>query len=345
MQLILGIGFASVAFLLPTSIYFQTTLAIFWFMAFSSATHDIAADGFYMMGLNDGEQSYFIGIRNTFYRCATAFGEGVLLIAAGYFEIHTKSISLSWSIVFFILSAIFLGTFLYHRIILPKPNSDIANTSKSAKDIFREFINTFETFFEKKEIVVTVAFILLYRLGEAFLVKITPLFLKDLREVGGLGFSKTEIGEFRIWGIVALTIGGILGGIAVSRKGLKFWLWIMALCITLPHLAFVYLSYFQPTNYLLIGSAIAFEQFGYGFSLTSFFLYMIYFSEGEYKTAHYAICTGFMAAGMFLPGMLTGKLQELWGYYHFFLFVMLCAIPTLAVIPFLKIDKNFGKER
>jgi len=191
-----------------------------------------------------------------------------------------------------------------------------------------------------------IAFMLLYRLGEAMLVKMSSPFLLDPREVGGLGLTTGEVGlVYGTVGVIALTLGGIVGGIAASRKGLKYWIWPMALCITLPHLAYLYLSWFMPESMLLINMAVAFEQFGYGFGFTAYMLYMIYFSEGEHKTAHYAICTGFMALGMMLPGMIAGWLQELLGYNHFFIFVLICAIPTLAIIPFMKIDKEFGKKK
>ncbi|MDR2824312.1 MAG: MFS transporter [Prevotellaceae bacterium] len=346
MQLVLGIGFACVAFLLPTSFYFQATLAMFWFMAFCSATHDIAADGFYMLGLNEEKQAFFVGIRSVFYKIATIFGEGTLVIIAGYWTNKTGNIPLAWSIVFFIISAILLAVFLYHLFFLPKPTADKPNNLKTAKEIFNDFIFTFVSFFKKKGIAIALIFMLLYRLGEALLVKMSPIFLKAAHEAGGLGLSLEQVGIVRnTVGVIALTVGGILGGIAVSGKGLKFWIWIMAFCITLPHLAYLYLSYFQPDNFILINIAVAFEQFGYGFGFTAYMMYLIYFSAGEHKTAHYAICTGFMALGMMLPGMIAGKLQEILGYNHFFVFVMICAIPTLAVIPFLKIEKDFGKKK
>ncbi|HQF12066.1 MAG TPA: hypothetical protein PKV22_07360 [Paludibacteraceae bacterium] len=266
--------------------------------------------------------------------------------AVSEFKGVSGNIRLAWSITFFILSGLFILFYLYHRFILPRPASDHPSLTHSSKDIIREFGRTFATFFQKKGIGLAIAFMLLYRLGEAMLVKMSSPFLLDPREVGGLGLTTGQVGlVYGTVGVIALTLGGIVGGIAASRKGLKFWIWPMALCITLPHLAYLYLSWFMPESMLLINTAVAFEQFGYGFGFTAYMLYMIYFSEGEHKTAHYAICTGFMALGMMLPGMIAGWLQELLGYNHFFIFVLICAIPTLAIIPFMKIDKEFGKKK
>ncbi len=503
MQLLIGAGLAGVAFLIPVPFFFQATLAVFWLMAFSSATHDIAADGFYMLALDSSQQSFFVGIRSTFYRLSMIAGQGLLIILAGSLETFTgfeplelkvqssntiqtasalpqencqadeitfiafpdnlilntnnittdslskikefagnanfrngftkekptppnnpgyeltgnagiisirlsrppepgqevilntgfskgdKSISLvsgerlvftsenwdtpaymvvqldkkltdevqsqfkgtsgniklAWSITFFILAGIFLLLFIYHRFVLPRPTSDQPSSSRSGKEIIQEFGETFISFFRKKHIVTAIAFMLLYRLGEALLVKMASLFLIDTREAGGLGLTTGEVGlAYGTVGVIALTIGGIIGGIAASRKGLKYWIWPMALSITLPNLAYLYLAWAQPDNLLLVNIAVAIEQFGYGFGFTAYMLYLIYFSDGEHKTAHYAFCTGLMAMGMMFPGMIAGWLQEMLGYGNFFILVVLCAIPTLAVIPFLKINKGFGKK-
>lgn len=346
MQLLIGAGLAGVAFLIPSPLYFQATLAVFWLMAFSSATHDIAADGFYMMALNDSQQSFFVGIRSTFYRLAMISGQGLLIILAGTLEHYTANIKFAWSITFFILAGMFGLFFIYHRFALPKPSTDAESQKTTAEEVFSQFGKTFISFFTKKGIGLALAFMLLYRLGEAMLVKMASPFLLDARTVGGLGLSTEEVGlVYGTVGVIALTLGGIVGGIAASRKGLKYWIWPMALSITLPHLAYVYLASTMPESFVLINIAVAVEQFGYGFGFTGYMLYLIYFSQGEHKTAHYAMCTGFMAMGMMLPGMIAGWIQERIGYHDFFILVMLLAIPTLAVIPFLKIDKEFGKKK
>ncbi len=345
MQLLIGAGLGAVAFVIPASFFFQATLALFWLIAFSSATHDIAADGFYMLALDSRQQSFFVGIRSTFYRLAMISGQGLLIILAGALEKRTENISLAWSITFMVLCGLLVAAFIYHRFILPAPASDNAQQHQTPREIFRAFGHTFVTFFQKPGIVTAIAFMLLYRLGEAMLVKISSPFLLDARHVGGLGLSTTEVGvTYGTVGVIALTLGGILGGILASRQGLKFWIWPMALTITLPNIAYVYLAYAMPESLVLVNVAVALEQFGYGFGFTAYMLYLIYISDGEHQTAHYALCTGFMALGMMLPGMAAGWIQEQVGYQHFFTLIMICALPTLAVIPFLKINKTFGRK-
>lgn len=346
MQLLIGAGLAGVAFLIPMPFFFQATLAIFWLIAFSSATHDIAADGFYMLALDSPQQSFFVGIRSTFYRIAMISGQGLLIILAGAMERITGDIKLSWSITFFVLAGVFILLMIYHRYILPRPDSDTSSSKTNASEIFHEFGITFENFFQKKEILIALTFMLVYRLGESMLVKIASPFLLDTRETGGLGLSTEQVGiVYGTVGVIALTLGGILGGIAASRDGLKRWIMPMALSITLPNIVYVYLSFYQPESFWLISASVAIEQFGYGFGFAAYLLYMMYFADGEHKTAHYAFCTGFMAAGMMLPGMAAGWLQETVGYQNFFLIIIALTIPTLAVIPFLKIDKEYGKKR
>ena len=515
MQFIIAIGFACIAFSLPTSFFFQLSLAAFWLVAFTSATHDIAADGFYMHALDDHEQSLYVGIRSTFYRIATVAGQGLLVILAGLIEMNSglepallqvnatpttlqvvdgsgsvnaqhfnfvpveqadttvsmldymkqqnigygfvkaeeetqvvvdtttsaftkwirdtfgeeqreasvlqkrqmlvgvslsqppvgeepiilnmafkngdQSISLNkeairfeftrdnwdkqalmlvsvdpklkenttatfeglsgnipfaWLIVFVSLSVFFFLASAYHYFVLPKPTTD--RTSKDVKTsvILREFIETFRTFFTKKNALVAILFMLLYRLPEAQLVKLINPFMLDPVDKGGLGLTTGEVGfVYGTVGIVGLTIGGILGGIAAAHGGLKRWLWPMVCAITLPDLVYVYLSYAQPEGLGIVNVCIFIEQFGYGFGFTAYMLYLIYFSEGEHKTSHYAMCTGFMALGMMLPGMAAGWLQETIGYQHFFIWTIICCLATFAVCAFLKIDPEFGKKK
>ena len=345
MQLVMAVAFACVAFTLPTSLFFQLTLAAFWLVAFTSATHDIAADGFYMHALDDHEQSLYVGIRSTFYRIATVAGQGLLVILAGFLEDSTDNVPLAWSITMGLLSALMLGASLYHRFILPVPESDHAVEGVTVSNILREFAVTFKTFFTKKHALIAILFMLLYRLPEALLVKIISPFMLDPADKGGLGLTTSQVGvAYGTVGIVGLTIGGILGGIAAARGGLKKWLWPMVCAITLPDLVYIYLSYVQPDSLLIINTCIFIEQFGYGFGFTAYMLYLIYFAEGEHKTAHYAIATGFMALGMMLPGMMAGWLQETIGYRLFFIVAMACCAATFAVCAFIKIDPQFGKK-
>ena len=345
MQFLIGAGLAGIAFTIPMDHFFQVTLAVFWLVAFSSATHDIAADGFYMLALDSHDQAFYVGIRSTFYRIATIAGQGLLVMLAGALENSTGKIPFAWSITFLILAGLFIGLCLYHKYILPVPKSDKAAATVTASTIFKEFFATFVSFFRKKQALVAILFMLFYRFPEAQLVKLVTPFLIDPREVGGLGLTTSEIGlVYGTIGIIGLTLGGIIGGIVAAHGGLKKWLWPMALAITLPDLVFIYLSSALPESLLIINVCVFIEQFGYGFGFTAYMLYLIYFSDGEHKTAHYAICTAFMALGMMLPGMIAGWLQEQLGYVNFFWWVMGCCLITLAVTAFLKIDAAFGRK-
>lgn len=339
MQLLIGAGLAGIAFFLPTSFFFQATLAVFWLMAFSSATHDIAADGFYMLALNESEQSLFVGIRNIFYRIATITGQGLLIVLAGMLEKWTGNIPYAWSLVFFVCAGLFIAIGLYHTYQLPKPTTDKGASLGSLGNLFK-------TFFQKKGIVLSLAFILLYRLGEAQLAKLASPFLLDKPEMGGLNLSTEQVGIiYGTIGVIALLLGGIVGGIVASKHGLKKWLWYMVAAMNVPNLVYVYLAFVQPENFWVISSCVAIEQLGYGFGFTAFMLYLIYVAQGPYQTAHYAICTGFMALGMMLPGMIAGWLQEMMGYDWFFVWVCLCTIPGIILAGFLPIPEEFGKKK
>ena len=345
MQLLIGAGLAGIAFTIPTDYFFQLTLAVFWLMAFSSATHDIAADGFYMLGLSSHEQALFVGIRSTFYRIATIAGQGLLIMLAGHLEKTTNNIPFSWSITFMVLAGLFLALWVWHKFILPHPDSDKAAREVSASTLLKEFGATFVSFFRKKQAGIAILFMLLYRLPEAQLGKMSIPFLIDPVSEGGLGLTTEQIGFVQgTVGIIGLTLGGILGGIAVSRHGLKRWLWPMVWAISLPDIVYVYLSYVQPTSLMLVNTCVFIEQFGYGFGFTAYMLYLIYFADGEHKTAHYAICTAFMALGMMIPGMAAGWLQEVMGYQMFFIWIMICTLATFGVTALLKIDPEFGKK-
>lgn len=344
MQLLIGAGLAGIAFCISTDHFFQSTLALFWLVAFSSATHDIAADGFYMIGLNTHQQALFVGIRSTFYRIATIAGQGLLIMLAGYLESKTGNISYAWMLTFFVMSGLFLAVWVYHCFILPRPKKDMPSTV-SANHLAKEFLQTFTSFFQKKQIGIALLFMLLYRLPEAQLAKMSIPFLIDPISEGGLGLTTEEVGFSQgTIGIIGLTLGGIWGGMAVARNGLTKWLWPMVWSISLPDIVYVYLSYAQPDNLFIINSCIFIEQLGYGFGFTAYMLYLIYFSQGKQQTAHYAICTAFMALGMMLPGMAAGWLQEILGYQHFFIWIMLCCLATFIVSFFLRIDPAFGKK-
>ena len=356
MQIIMAAAFALLALTLPhpsaeviaqgntpVSI-FIVTLLIFYITAFASATHDIAADGFYMIALNSGEASFFVGIRSTFYRLSSIFGQGVLVVIAGVLESRLGDIPKAWSITLIISAVIFAIMTLWHTYSLPRPSEDHSREI-DASGIIREFGRTFVTFFRKPGVLVAMLFMLLYRLPEAFLVKMMNPFLLNDKSVGGLGLSTEAVGlVYGTAGVAALTVGGILGGMFASKHGLKKSMWLMAAALTLPCLSFVFLSMFQPSNIWVIGSCVVLDQFGYGFGFTAYMLYLIYFSEGEFKTAHYSLCTAFMALSMMIPGMLAGYMQEWLGYTGFFIMVMACCLVTVAVTTIVKVDPEFGKK-
>ena len=353
MQIIMSAAMLILPFLLPqttgetlaqTPLFFMT-LVLFWVTAFASATHDIAADGFYMLGLDSGTQAEFVGIRSTFYRLSSIFGQGVLVALAGHLDTRTGDVHLAWKITLLVSAVIFAGVTLYHTWSIPKPSSDKMSSARTARDIFNEFGRTFATFFQKKYVLTALLFMLLYRLPEAFLVKMMNPFLLDSLSDGGLGLSTESVGIiYGTIGVAALTAGGILGGIAASRWGLKRSLWPMALALTLPCLSFVFLAAFQTSDLWVISSCVALDQFGYGFGFTAYMLYLIYFSEGEFKTAHYSLCTAFMALSMMLPGLVAGYIQEALGYTMFFGFVMVCCLVTVFVTLLLRVDPEYGKK-
>jgi PAT family beta-lactamase induction signal transducer AmpG len=541
MQLIVGAGLGGVALTVPLPDFFKYTLAFFWLLAFSSATHDIAADGFYMLGLDQHQQTWLVGIRSTFYRLAMITGQGLLIILAGYIESHSGlpkvevtitanpqashavsahpdsiavlalegnlkilpqptnleinttprrkqevdsliafakqwntqhgfyfeekkspvqaatsatsswwrravvnnlesflkkhfgpeqkagkptdsagnlgvlffhlsnqpkageeivvnfgresgdnsisliegnrfvfneknwnkplmaviqldpklksassavfqaragNIPLSWSITFFVLAGMFILFFIYHRTILPYPATDKSAAGNRPGGVFVEFFATFASFFKKKKIGIILAFLLLYRFAEAQLVKLASPFLLDAREVGGMALTTGQVGfVYGTVGIISLTLGGLLGGFVAARHGLKFWLWWMVMAINVPDAVYIYLSAALPENFWIINLCVAIEQFGYGFGFTAYMLYMIYIAEGEHKTAHFAICTGFMALGMMLPGMFSGWLQDIIGYQNFFVWVMIATIPGFIVAKFIPLDPEFGKKK
>jgi PAT family beta-lactamase induction signal transducer AmpG len=333
-QLSIGVGLSLLAFFLPGPHFFEATLAVFWMMAFMSSTHDIAIDGFYLHAMNPTEQAAFTGIRTTFYRLSMILGQGLLVMEAGNLAVqYAKSSTPSmqnfqdaWSHLFYGLSAFFLVLFAWHTRSLPRPKSDVP------PEVTPKFSDTwlvFQTFFQKKNILIILFVLLFYRFAEAQLLKMVAPFLMDPIAKGGLGLNEQQIGwAYGTLGIAAVMLGGILGGLAIAKKGLHFWIWPMVCILHIPNIIFLVLSYLDAVSYELLCTLLAFEQFGYGFGTTGYILFLMKHSEGQFKTAHYAIGTGFMALGMMIPGMFSGKIQLYLGSYnHFFLWVMICTIP------------------
>ena len=359
MQVICAVAFAALAFTIPhpeaSAIAgnevpvsaFAATLVIFYITALASATHDIAADGFYMIALDSHVQSVFVGIRSTFYRIASVFGQGVLVVIAGVLETNTRNVPLAWTVTLVFSAVLFGAIALWHTFALPHPESAVKDgvNGRTGKEIWAELGRTFVTFFKKKQVWFALVFMLLYRLPEAFAVKMLNPFLLDDISVGGLGLSTETVGlVYGTIGVIALTLGGILGGLAAAKWGLKKSLWPMALSLALPCSVYLYMALAQPADLWTISLCVAFDQFGYGFGFTAYMLYMMYFSEGEYKTSHYALCTAFMALSMMLPGLVAGHLQESLGYPGFFIMVMFCCLATVVVTLFAKVDSNYGKK-
>ena len=343
LQLGIGGALASVALTLPGPAYFQASLAVFWLLAFSSATHDIAADGFYLLAMPPHRQAAFVGVRSTFYRMATLSGQGGLVYLAGYLSQELGSFTKAWSAVFLILAGFFVHAGLYHYFALPKPESD--RPAPRTGRILADFAGVFVLFFKKPGIGAALGFLLLYRFAESQALKLVTPFLLDGRDIGGLGLTTQQVGlVYGTVGVASLTIGGILGGWIISIYGLKRMLWPMILAMNTPNLVFVYLSLAQPDSIWLISSLLAVEQFGYGFGFAAYMLYMIMLARGENQTAHYAICTGFMALGMMLPGMAAGWIQDQLGYVNFFIWVLIATIPSFAATALIKIEPGFGKR-
>ncbi|MDZ8078489.1 MAG: MFS transporter [Nostoc sp. DcaGUA01] len=336
-QLAMSACLALVAFCLQLPNFFFISLTALTIGAFISATYDIATDGFYLLALSPEQQAFFVGIRSLFYRLAVIFGSGILVVMAGQLEVSLNNIPLSWTFAIG-FSALILGIlFIFHRLILPVPESDFQG-QKAAKKI--NFWSIISSYFAQNKIINIIAFILLYRLGEAMLVKIASLFLLDKAEVGGLGLSTSDVGlAYGTFGVISLICGGILGGLLISKYGLKKCLLTMALALNLPDIFYVYMAYTKP-SLTLVYPLVSLEQFGYGFGFTAFSVYLMYICQGEYKTSHFAISTGIMALGMMLPGLISGYLQKALGYPLFFILVCLLTIPGMIAMFFIPLKEE-----
>ena len=348
MQALIGASLAGIAFSIPTAFWFQATMCLFFLIAFCSATHDISADGFYMIELDDHNQAKYVGLRNTFYRLAIIFVNGMLVSLAGILQVMFRGqIRFTWALIFYGLAGLFIGLWLYHSRFMPRPAEDV-NTRRTVAEVTSELKNMFITFFQKfdrRGTLIVMLFLLFYRFPEALLNTMTKTFMLRHNYVGGLGLSPQEYGLANgTVGLIGLLLGGIIGGVLVSRDGMKRWLWPMVCAITLPDVVYIYLSYSLNSNLIVVSSCLFIEQFGYRLGFTVLTLYMLYYSQGKYKTSHYSICTGISYLGLMLPGMLSGYIKDMVGYRVFFIIVMACCAITFAVTAFLKIDPDFGKK-
>ena len=361
LQFFVGAALAGVALTIPTDQVVQLSLAVFWLMAFASASHDIAADGFYMLALPQHSQAAFVGVRSTFYRLANIGGQGGLVYLAGELTERTGSVTTAWGWVFGLLGALFAALAAWHALMLPRPAADVRGPGQAAaRGLGAEFFAVFASFFKKPGIAVTLGFLLLYRFPEAQLLKLASPFLLDPAAQGGLGLSTKAVGiAYGTVGLTALTVGGLAGGWVISRVGLKRALWPLVLAMHVPNAAFLALALAQPTNLWVISGALAVEQFGYGLGFTAYLMYMILVAEGEPpqqpqanaaatpqgpRTAHYALCTGFMALGMMIPGLWSGWLQDRLGYVPFFGWVLLATLPSVVMTALIRVPAGFGKK-
>jgi MFS transporter, PAT family, beta-lactamase induction signal transducer AmpG len=359
MELLIAVCFLSLSFVIRMNSFLFYSLLIFTIIAFLSATNDIATDGYYLYALDKKDQAFFTGIRNTFYRLSQIAVVGGLVILAGYIGSRSGSIVNGWSVAFGISALLFFILYIYHSIILPFPET---NNSESINEKKIPYGLIFREYFTQKKIGVILTFILLYRFGEGMLLKMAQPFLLDKREAGGMGFTVSDIGiMYGTFGVVALIVGGIIGGWLIKKYGLKKMIWAMALSMNLPNILFLYMAYARPHIiwsldlsflYKIFGTSgslvyvinplvqicLIIEQFGYGIGFTSFMVYLIYVSKGEHKTSHYAISTGLMAIGMMIPGFISGIVQQSVGYFWLFSLALILGIPGMIPIFFLPFD-------
>ena len=337
MQLLVAIAFLAIGLTLPTNIFFVTTLACFWMAAFASATNDIASDGYYMIGLTQQKQSFFVGVRSTFYKLSTVTGQGLLVILAGFLENYYGDNTKAWSITMICAAFIMLGLMVANFFVTPKFESSDAITLDKPTG----FIEVFSSFFKKSGIGMALAFVLFFRLGESQLVKMAAPFLLDPTSAGGLGYSTAEVGTiYGTIGVIMLAVGGIL----ISRDGLKKWFFPMVISLNLPNAFYAFLAITNTNHIAAVVTTVVLEQFGYGFAIAGFMVYLIYIAEGVSKTSHYALATGFMALGMMLPGLVSGYIQEWLGYDGFFIWVVLAALPSIILLKYIKYPPDYGKK-
>jgi PAT family beta-lactamase induction signal transducer AmpG len=342
MQLLASVALLAIGLTLPTNIFFITSLACFWMVAFASATNDIATDGYYMIGLTEKKQSFFVGMRSVFYKLANVTGQGLLVVLAGFLENHYGDNTKAWSYTMICAALLMLLLTISNFFVTPKFENSGAITLEKPKGFFEVFVS----FFNKPGMGMALAFILFFRLGESQLVKMASPFLLDPTSVGGLGYTTSEVGTiYGTIGVIFLTIGGILGGILISRQGLKKWMLPMLISLNAPNALYALLALTETTNVYAVTGTVIVEQFGYGFGIAGFMVYLIYIAEGASKTSHYALATGFMALGMMLPGLISGFMQEWLGYDGFFVWVVIAALPAFFILKYIEYPPDFGKAK
>lgn len=342
MQLLASIALLAIGLSLPTNVFFVTSLACFWMVAFASATNDIATDGYYMIGLTEDKQSFFVGMRSVFYKLASVTGQGLLVVLAGFLENKYGDNTKAWSYTMICAGSLMLLMTLSNFFVTPKFENSEAIVLEKPKG----FLEVFVSFFKKPGMGLAITFILFFRLGESQLVKMASPFLLDPTSVGGLGYTTSEVGTiYGTIGVVFLTIGGILGGVLISRQGLKKWMLPMLISLNAPNALYALLAITGTTEVWAVTGTVIVEQFGYGFGIAGFMVYLIYVAEGNSKTSHYALATGFMALGMMIPGLISGFMQEWLGYGGFFIWVVIAALPAFFILRYIKYPADFGKAK
>ena len=355
-QLVTGLGFLLVGLVLHLPWFFSLCIFLMAIIAFSGATHDIATDGVYMAELSKEEQASWIGWQGAFYNIAKIVASGGLVWVAGRLIKHfggvegaTKEVMHSaatnaWMIVMIAIGALMILLGLYHIKQLPSGKGTAVKT-ESAKETFDRLVEVLKNFFTKKHIVYYIFFIILYRFGEGFVMKIVPLFLKAARSEGGLGLNEEQIGlYYGTFGAAAFVLGSVLAGYYISHFGLKRTLFSLCCIFNLPFVAYTFLSQVQPESGLLIGSMITLEYFGYGFGFAGLTLFMMQqIAPGKHQMAHYAFASGIMNLGVMLPGMVSGLISDAIGYKWFFVFTLIATIPAFLItyfVPFTHSDKE-----
>ncbi len=344
-QLISGVGFGLVALALHLDHFFAISIAILAVIALSGATHDIALDGLYMAELSKTDQAKYIGWQGAFYNLAKLIATGLLVYIAGVLINHYEKSGATaqeaalpaWTVIMLACCAILVLLSIWHRIILPSSQKENTAAGRTSADIMKELGEVIRDFFTKKHIWLYIAFIILYRLGEGFVIKIVPLFLKADRAVGGLGLSEQQIGVYYgSFGAAAFVIGSLFAGYYIAHLGLKKALFSLVCIFNIPFLVYTYLAWVQPESIWLIGGGIVLEYFGYGFGFVGLTLFMMQqVAPGKHQMAHYAFASGIMNLSVMVTGAVSGFLSDALGYKIFFAVVMIAVIPVFIMTKFL----------
>lgn len=344
-QLLLGAGFGGIAFTIHAQFWLQGTLFLFWLMAFACATHNEAVDDLYRKVTKGNPTHRSELVRSLSQKLAMALGQGVLVMLAGNFQVlYRDNIRYSWSLVFYIVAGLFLLLFLYNLYVRPSQD-ETQRKALGSGQLWHEVKSGWSSFFSKPSVAIIILFLLLYRLPEALLGKMTILFLLDSIPDGGLGLAPQEFGlVMGTVGIIGLSLGGVLGAILIYRDGASRWKWWMVCAMTLPDLLYVFLSYVLPDSLLLISACVCVEQFGYGFGIVFYLHCLNMFCGRSAGNIQRTIAKSFMALSMMLPTMIAGTVQMAWGYRTFFIIVMVLCVATFIVSSLVRIDPPFGKK-